>query len=50
MLLMLMVSLFVFLALSVPIAVSIGLSSVIAIVFASDLPISVLAQKSIYVD
>jgi C4-dicarboxylate transporter, DctM subunit len=46
MLLILMVSLFVFLALSVPIAVSIGLSSVIAIVFASNLPISVLAQKA----
>ena len=46
MLLILMLSLFVLLALSVPIAVAIGLSSVIAIVFASDLPINVLAQKA----
>ncbi|MCG7336579.1 TRAP transporter large permease [Sporosarcina sp. ACRSM] len=46
MLITLMISLFVLLALSVPIAVSIGLASVIAIVFASDLPINVLAQKA----
>lgn len=46
MLVVLLISLFTFLALSVPIAVAIGLSSVIAIVFASDLPINVLAQKA----
>ncbi len=46
MLITLMLSLFVLLALSVPIAVAIGLASVIAIVFASDLPINVLAQKA----
>lgn len=46
MLLILMVSLVLFLVLSVPIAVALGLSSVIAIVFASDLPVGVLAQKA----
>lgn len=46
MLVILMVSLALFLVLSVPIAVALGLSSVIAIVFASDLPVGVLAQKA----
>lgn len=46
MLLILFVSLFALLALSVPVAVAVGLSSVIAIIFASDLPIDVLAQKT----
>lgn len=42
----LLISLFVFLALSVPIAVAIGLSSSLAIIFASNLPIDVLAQRA----
>lgn len=46
MLAVLFTSLFILLILSVPIAVSIGLSSVIALVFASDLPIDVLTQKA----
>lgn len=46
MLIVLLISLFILLAMSVPIAVSIGLSSIIAIVFASDLPINVVGQKA----
>ncbi|KAB7707168.1 TRAP transporter large permease subunit [Bacillus aerolatus] len=42
----LLICLFALLALSVPIAVAIGLSSVIAIIFAGNIPLDVLAQKT----